>query len=212
MNLTLDANLAKQSDSHGGAIKESGAYIGTITRAQALNPQSGSKGVGFSIKTEDGLTANYLDIYTHKENGEALRGLKTVMAILACTKTRQANVGQISFDKYDKEKKLDVRVNVQGYPDLMGKRIGLLLKQELSTYEGKEQSRLVVYGVYEADTGFTASEILDKATAPEKMHKMLDALMKNPVGDKREKQQSNDYYQAPSSSSAFNPLDDEIPF
>jgi hypothetical protein len=212
MNLTLDVNLAKQSDSHGGAIKESGAYIGTITRAQALRPQSGSKGVGFSIKTDDGLTANYLDIYTHKATGEALNGLKTVMAILACTKTRQANVGQISFDKYDKETKSDVRVNAQGYPDLMGKRIGLLLKQELTTYEGKDKSSLVVYGVYEADTGFTASEILDKATMPEKMKKMLDVLMKNPVSDKREKQQSNDYYQAPSSNAVFNTLDDDIPF
>ena len=211
MNLILNTDIAKQADSHGGAIKESGAYIGTITRAEALSPMSGAKGVGISIKTDDGLTANYLDIYTHDRNKAAISGLKTVMAILACTKTRQANVGQIQFDKYDKETKSEHKVNAQGYPDLMGERIGLLLKQELTTYKGKEQSKLVVYGVYEADTGFTASEILDKATTPEKMHKMLESLMKNPVTDKREKQQYNGYndsYSAPTS----NTLDDDIPF
>jgi hypothetical protein len=133
MSLTLNANEARQADRLNTAIKETGKYIGVITRAEKLLSKQGTEGFGLSIKTDDGATANYLDLYTVNSKGDTLPSMATVQAILCCTRTKEAKEGLIDFDKWDSEAKAVVQFRANGYPDLMGKRIGLLLQRELST-------------------------------------------------------------------------------
>lgn len=186
MSYTLDATQAKAADSLGSSIRETGKYVGTITRAEALTSKQGSRGLGLSIKAADGATADYLDLWTHNKDGEPLSSLKTVNAILACLKLRGIAEGAISFEKWNKEKKARETVQGKGYPDLMGKRIGFLLRKELETDDqGQDRDRLGIYAVFQADTELTASEVLGQQTKPERLGKMLDALLAKPVYDKR---------------------------
>lgn len=196
MSLDLDQTAARSADNVSSVIRESGKYVGTITRAEKLVSEKGTEGVGISIKTDDGATANYLDLYTVNNQGEKLRGFNIVQAILCCTRTKSAQEGTIHFETWDKEAKQMIEVAKTGYPSLMGKRIGLLLQKELATNSktGADTERMNVFGVFDADTELTASEILDKKTAPQQLEKILTALMAKPVRDTRVKPSA---YQAP---------------
>ena len=213
MDLTLNTNSAKAADNIASGINEAGKYIGTITRAESLKSTRGTEGLGLSFKTEAGQTADYLDIYTRKADGTELMGAKAVNAILACLKLRSAKLGTIQCDKWDSETKQRVKVTVQGYPDLMGKRIGLLLQKELGTHNdtGKDTEKMVIFGVFSADTELTASEILDGKMNPERLPNMLQALMSRPVRDNRKRASGHAPAAAPAAG-GFADMDDDIPF
>lgn len=186
MSYTLDATQAKAADSMSSSIRETGKYVGIITRAEAITSTKGTKGLGLSFKSDDGATADYLDLYTHRSDGEPLSSLKTVNAVLACLKIRSISEGQINFEKWNKDTKQRERVNGRGYPELMGKRIGFLLRKELETDDhGQDRERIAIFAVFQADSELTATEVLDQKTKPERLEKMFDALMLKPVYDKR---------------------------
>lgn len=216
MTLTLDASKAKAADEISSGIRESGKYIGTITRAEKLvSRDKGTQGLGLSFKTDGGLSADYLDIYHTKGDGEPLSGLKTVNAILCCTKTAEAKDGPIKVEKWDSAARMRVQTTVTGYPALMGKRIGFLLQKVLETDQnGKDRERLQIFGVFNAETELTASEMYAKAAKPERLSSMLDALMARPVRDNR-KQRSQRNSTADDWSGereGGSDMDDDIPF
>lgn len=214
MSYTLDSNQAKAADSLGSSIRDTGKYVGTITRAEALLSDRGSRGLGLSFRAADGATADYLDLWTHNKDGEPLSSLKTVNAILACLKLRGINEGAIAFEKWNKEKKARESVAGKGYPDLMGKRIGFLLRKELETdTKGEDRERLGIYAVFQAETELTASEVLGQQTKPERLGKMLDALLAKPIYDKRKAAGASARPAAASSSDAGDwTQDSDIPF
>lgn len=214
MSYRLDTTAAKQADNIVSSIRETGKYIGTITRAEALLSEGGTKGLGLSLRTADGQTADYLDIYTHKANGEALSGAKTVSAILACLKLREITEGRIKAEKWDKQAGKRQMFDLAGYPELMEKRLGFLLQKELGTNNrtGADTERMVVFGVFSPDTELTASEILEGKTNPERLPKMLDHLMARPVRDNREKSARRTPASGERAPAGFDPADDDIPF
>jgi hypothetical protein len=215
----LDANSAKSADNFFSSIRESGKYIGIITRAEALNSQHGTTGLGLSFKANDGSTADYLDIYTTKANGDVLMGMKTVNALLACLKLREIRDSRIKYEKWNKDTKKREMVEMPGYPDLMGKPIGLLLQKELGTNDqtGADTEKMVIFGVFNADTELTASEILEGKTKPERLSKMLEALIARPIRDNRTRGRSTApapraASQHTSTGTGFDDMDDDIPF
>lgn len=214
MSLDLDTNLARQADRVNSSIKESGKYIGVITRAEKLISKKNTEGLGISFKSDSDETANYLDLYTVNADGKKLPSMNIVQAILCCTRTKSANEGAIQFEAWDKEAKKTITKSANGYPDLMGKRIGLLLQKELSTNSqtGEDVERMVIYGVFEHNSELTASEILDKKTAPEVLPKMLNSLMNKPVNDRREKVSGQQQNQQSNTGIGFDDIPDDIPF
>ena len=212
MSLTLDTNEARKADSVSSVITETGKYIGVITRAEKLLSKNDVEGVGLSFKSDDGATANYLDLYTVKPNGDKLRGLGLVQAILCCTRTKEAHEGTITVEKWDKQASTMVKSQAEGYPSLMGKRIGFLLQKELATNNqtGADITRMNIFGVFEADTELTASEILDKKTQPEQLAKMVQAM--KPVRDTRTNKAANAANAPAGSPGAFDDFSDDIPF
>jgi len=176
--LTFNATEAAQADRVSSALKEPGPYVGIITRAEIIKSAKGSSGLGLSFKADSGQSADYLDLYTHNAAGEVLPSMKTVQAILGCLRLRGANDGPITFEKYNKASGQREKVQVPGYPELMGKRIGLLLQTELGTNSntGADTERIVIYGVFQADTRLTVSEILARKTQPETLDKMVAAM------------------------------------
>lgn len=186
MTLKLNRELATAADNIVAAIRESGKYIGTLTRAEKLSSDKGTEGLGLSFKSDTGQSADYLDLWHTKGNGETLSSLKTVNAILCCTKLAEARDGAIQVEKWNADHGVREKVTVQGYPELMGKRIGLLLQKTLETDQnGKDRERIQIFGVFSADTELTASEIYAKKTNPERLAAMVDALAARPVRDNR---------------------------
>lgn len=213
--LTLNANDARQADNRSTVINESGAYIGTITRAEKLTSKNGASGLGLSFKDDSGATANYLDLYTANSKGEKLPSNSIVHAILVCLKQKNVPEGEITVERWDKAAKTTFKQTVAGYPSLIGKKIGLLLQKELSTNDntGEDNERMVIYGVFEADTGFTTSEILDKALKAEKMEKMKLYLESHPVNDRRKTKTNAPKADSVQSGGGFDDFpDDSVPF
>jgi len=186
--LTLDPKSASSADNIASNIRETGKYIGVFTRAEKLLSKNGTQGVGLSFKSDDGQTADYLDLYIQNAAGEDLPSLKTVNAIMACLGLRTADEGNVSFEKWNKAAGAREKVNAIGYPDFMNKKIGLLLQKELySDQNGEDRERVTIYGVFNAGNELTASEILSRKTTPEKLPQILQTLMTRPVRDTRSK-------------------------
>ena len=70
---TFDAAEAKKADQKGGFITDTGKYKGKFTRVEALEAATGTKGVGFSFLSDDGMTTNF-NVYTVKADGKVLMG------------------------------------------------------------------------------------------------------------------------------------------
>jgi hypothetical protein len=215
MSLKLNTAEARKADKMTSVIRETGKYVGVITRAEKLVSKNGTKGVGFSFKADDGSTANYLDVYTEKATGEPLWGANLVQAILCCTKTKDATDGRITVEKWDREVSEMIKADVPGYPELMGKRIGLVLQKEIQSHyqTGADQERINIARVFEADTGFTSTEILDKATKPEKLAEFMKTLA--PIRDSRKKVAASVQPLQPAGTAGTkdaDPFDDDIPF
>lgn len=213
MSITLNADDARRADAFSSLITESGKYIGVITRAEKLTSSTGTEGLGLSFKSDDGQIASYLDIYTVKSDGTKLSGHNLAQAILCCTKTRSADDGTITCDKWDPDERKMMPCKVPGYPVLMNKKIGLVLQKELSTYQDKDREKMIIVGVFQAETGLTASEILDGKTKPQKLEHLVKMVANNPVRDSRPRntpaKTPAQATQAPSAAVDFN---DEIPF
>lgn len=189
--LSFDPKEAARADQIASSINESGKYAGTITRAEKLRSQKGTEGLGLSFKSDDGATADYLDIYTINSKGEVLPGMKIVQAILGCLQLRGAQDGMIKCSKWNKDARQREEVTVPGYPELMGKRIGFLLQKRIELDQnGNDRDRMQIFGVFQDGTELTVSEILARKTQPEQLEKMVAYLAAHPVRDARKERTS----------------------
>jgi hypothetical protein len=204
----LDPNEARKADQTGNRISEIGKYVGTFTQAEDLTASSGTKGVGFRFEC-NGQTAN-LSLYTTKTDGTKLMGFQALMAIMTCMKLRgiAPKAGQVKH--WDNEAKMEVTRNAQVFPDLCGKPIGLLLETEdYQKQNGGTGTRMVIAGIFQAETELTASEILDKKTKPEQLAKMVLRLRHRPV---REGKAPAAVSKPAAAGTGFDDMDDDIPF
>lgn len=215
--LTFDAKEAARADQIASSITETGKYIGTITRAEKLHSKNGADGLGLSFKADDGSTADYLDLYTVNARGETLPSMKVVQALMGCLQLRSAQEGKIKCSKWNKEARQREEVTVSGYPDMMGKRIGLLLQKTIETDQnGADRDRIQVFGVFQADTELTVSEILARKTAPEALTKMVQYLESHPVRNNRKSKGASTQHghssQAPQQADSFGDFSDDVHF
>jgi hypothetical protein len=153
------------------------------------------------------------DIWTQKANNEQLMGFKTLMAIMTCLKVRELKESTAQVERYDYDAKEKYTEDAEVFSDLMGKPIGLLLRN--TEYEkmrdgqktGENGWRLELYAPFEAATEFTAGEIIDKKKEPEQLAKILATLADRPL-----KAGSTPARQSAPSSGGAAPFDDDIPF
>ena len=205
MDYTLDTKAAQAADQMGSRLDATGQYTGVFTRAEATTSKNGAEGIDFSFKSNDGLSADYLTVWTHGRDGKEIYGYKQLMAIMTCLKIKSLSTKEGMIEKWDKETSGKVKVSATLYPDLMNKPIGLLLQRE--DYLKKDQSeghKMGIFAAFEASTEFTASEILGHKTSPELLDKMLAKLKDKPL------QMSVSANYAPSAS--FDSFEDEIPW
>lgn len=214
MSLSFNAEQARKADRPSSIIRETGKYVGVITRAEKLLSRNNVQGVGLSFKSDDGGTASYLDVYTVKADGTPLWGANLIQSLLGCLKLRTVEEGEITFDKWDREVGEMVKAKAPGYPVLMGKRIGFVLQKELQSHHqhGGDVERLNLVRVFQAETGLTSTEILDRVTTPKALDEFLKTLQ--PVRDSRKKsaaQRMADMSKGTNNSSD-DPFGDDINF
>lgn len=182
---TLAPELAKKADVIGAYISDTGKYIGTFLRAEKLISQNkGTDGVGFTFKDDAGRECRF-DVWTQKQNGEALSGLNQINAMMACLTLRKLAESQQTVKKWHEN--AEVVMPAPCFADLMGKRIGLLLRSE--EYEkmkdghltGERGWRMGLFAIFQADTELMASEIMTRKTKPEQLAKVIEQLADKPL-------------------------------
>jgi hypothetical protein len=212
MNYTLDndgAAAAKQAEYTGSRIDKSGKYIGKFLYAESITAKTGAVGIEFNFEDADGLTTK-LTIYTLNKDGAPIFGKNMLMAIMTCMKVKEIKEEKQTISKYVYEEKKEMDIETGVYPALHNKPIGLLLQaEEYAKSGGGIGIKMNIAGSFEVATGLTASEILDKKVAPEKLPKMLAALRdKKLPGAAPQHAQST----AARAGGALSDLDDDIPF
>ena len=207
---TLDTGAAKSAETIGKYIRETGKYKGKFTRAELLISQAkGSRGIEFDFLSDEGKECT-LQIWTHSGTGEAYSGINMVNAIMTCLSLRGIQPKPMVVDKYDYDSKQKVRANIEAYGDLMNKPIGLLLQKEISEYQGKDKTKMLIFAAFNASSEKTASEIIDKVAQPVALEKLLSGLHDK---DARGKTASAPQSSAPRQSQPpACDFDDDLPF
>lgn len=207
----LDANEARKADNTGTSIREMGKYIGKFIQAEDITASTGTKGIALTFEASGQKTR--FSLYTKRSNGEIIMGYQGLMAIMTCLKLRNIapQKGVITF--WDNDAHAEKTKEGTVFPDLCNKPIGVLLETEdYLNRDGALKTRMVFAGAFQADTEFTATEILDKRTKPEQLEKMVAYLRHRPI--KAAKSGSAPARQAApaAGSSGFDDMDDDIPF
>lgn len=206
----LDTQSARKADQTGSRITELGKYVGTFTQAEDITAGTGTKGLALRFES-NGQSAN-LSLYTMKSDGEKIMGYQALMAIITCMQLRNIAPKAGTVKVWDNETRTEVTKQAQVFPELCGKPIGLLLETEDYTKnDGGIGTRMVIAGIFRADTELTASEILDKKTQPEQLHKMVARLHHRPVKGAA-KQAPRPAAATAGGGSGFDDFDDQIPF
>lgn len=201
----LNPEQAKQA-SASARITETGKYIGRFTRAEEVKSKQGTEGIEFAFESNDGQSADFLSLWTVNRDGKEIYGMKMVNAIMACLRTRSIKPVDGSVEKFQNGAKTKVQATI--YPDLMNKPIGVLLQRE--TYEkndGSFASKFNIYACFDATSGMTAGEILDRATKAEQLDKIMKTFRDKPLQSARGTQKK-DTQSAP----ADEEFNDDIPW
>lgn len=178
---TFDANEAKKADAGNSKINQTGKYKGTIERAVLIvSKEKGTNGVEIHFKSEAGESAIF-QIYTSKKDGEKLMGHGLIMSMMACLRVKKADTKEKTYKVWDNEQKEEVQKVLTGLPDFEGKKIGVLIETEDSSYNGKTYlNKPIPVMFFEAETGFTSTEIVDKALVAVAMEKRALTLKHRP--------------------------------
>lgn len=212
----LDPNLAKKADVIGSYIQDSGKYVGTFLRAEKLvSANKSTDGVGFTFKDDAGRECRF-DVWTRKGDGTELSGLNQINAMMGCLQIRSMKPVGTQVKKWDNEQRADTLQMAPCFAELMGKRIGLLLRME--EYEkmqdgqktGERAWRIGLFAIFQADTELMASEILTRKTKPEALEKVVAMLSDKPL--KKSAGRGGNPTGGHSGPPGSIPFDDDIPF
>jgi hypothetical protein len=210
------AQAARKAEQRTSFIDEKGKYVGKFTRAEDITAASGTRGIAFTFETDDGQKANF-SIYTIKSNGEKLGDFGTLMALMTCLGVKDIKPAQVASMVWDKDAAANVSKTLSQFPELLNKRVGILIAME--EYEKRDQNKrptgetgwsVRLNAVFQADTELTASEILDRKTTPTKLPQLVAALKDRPL--KKSTASSNGGHIADENFGGFDTMADDIPF
>ena len=171
----LDASKAKEGSGRvSNRITETGGYVGVITMAKDVTAKSGAKGIELTFKSNEGLEAKYLTLWTQNKDGKAIFGESQLHALMTCLKVKTISAVERVITEFDLDLKKEVQNPAMIYPELMNKPVGLVLQAE--EYDGKNgvAEKMVYFTSFDASTKKLAAEILDQKPA-----EALDKILKN---------------------------------
>jgi hypothetical protein len=205
------SQAARKAEQRTSFIDEKGKYIGKFTRAEDIVAASGTRGIAFTFETEDGQKANF-SIYTIKKDGDKLGDFGTLMALMTCVGVKDIKPVAVDSMVWDKDSNSNISKTLKQFPELMNKRVGILLAME--EYEKRDNSgtgwSARLNAVFQAETELTAAEILDRKTTPVKLPLLLAALRDRPL---KKSGASSQQSQSHAHSGGVSDFDDSgIPF
>jgi len=157
---TLDEEAAKKAGG-GEYINEGGSYIGFFKEAKFITARTGSKGLELSFLSNSGMTANYLNIYFAKSNGDVIAGGANVVNALCAI----LGLKHLTWEK---------RGDEYHCPELTGKQIGIFLQKTLKiNKEQKETCDLSIRVPFDPGTMRTFKEI-DGSLDPKTISSLSD--------------------------------------
>lgn len=143
-----------------------------------------------------------------------------VYAILTCLKLRSAGEPvNCPVKQWDAATRQEVDVIKPCFTTLHNKPIGLVI--QIVHEDGQERPSPSIYGVFEASTELTASEILNHETEPKKLPKLVEYIINKPLNDKRKNKFATTMVPPPRkqvpnqptpSSIQINDIEDDIPY
>jgi hypothetical protein len=209
----LDTQAAKDANTGGKRISETGKYMGTITAAFYEKNPKGTESVNLMFVGDSGQEVGPLNLYTHNSSGEPLSGYKQLNALMTCAKVKALNWNKERLSLYDFDSQSMVEKEKECAIELKGKRIGLVLQQEeYQKQNGDIGERMVIAAPFEYGTELMAGEILAKKTDASSLGGFMSFIAKNPIRKLRNQQSSN------STNYQNGPIDDapdfsqDIPF
>ncbi len=209
---SLDPNMARQADEKSGRIEETGAFTGRIKYAIATKSTGGAEGIELHFESSDRRDAR-VTVWTYKKDGSVNdSGMRLINAIMTCVMTKQLTPTEGNADVYDFATSSRVSKRVTLFPELQ-KPVGIVFQLAPEEYrkngEIRVANRLEIYAAYNSQTGMTASEILTKAAAAEKLQHMLSTVKDKPLKKYKPKAEDSGSGAAASHADEF---EDDIPF
>ncbi|PIT21467.1 hypothetical protein [Snodgrassella alvi] len=215
------AQYAKDADALGGFINEAGKYIGHFESViwhvkDGVNGKS--EGLFFNFISDSKQKARFY-INTSYRNGEKNQsGLSLVYAILACLREKSAGEPvNCTVKQYDKKTGQVVDVVKPCFTVLQNKPIGLVI--QMVQEDGDNNPKPMILAPFEAETEFTASEILNRSTEKVMLAKMVAHIASKPLYDKRTFKPNSPVStpappqrQRPQLTPAPDDIEDDIPF
>jgi hypothetical protein len=174
-NYDFNEESARQAGA-SNFIDATGKYKGNFTLAKEVISQKGTEGIEFSFESDDGRTANYLQLWTYNAKGEALYGKKVLDALLCCARLKTLTPKEETIQGKNGAEK------VLTFPGLYDRKIGLLLqREEYQKSNGDVGYKFNIFAPFHAETELMAVELLDKKTTPELLPKVLSGLADKPL-------------------------------
>lgn len=214
----LDTQAAKEANTGGKRITETGKYPGTIAAAFYEQNQNGTEIVNIMFISDSGQECGPLPLYTHNGRGEVIAGYKTLNALMTCAKVKKLSWQNQPLDLYDYDEQKVVSKQKECCVELAGKKIGLVLQQEeYRKGNGDIGERMVLAAPFEHGTERMAAEILGGQNQAAALGSYIAYIARNPVRKLRDGgQTANQSYTQTSQSQqgAHGPanFDDDIPF
>lgn len=206
----LDTQAAKEANTGGKRITETGKYIGTITAAFYEKNQRGTESVNIMFTSDNGQECGPLNLYTHNGDGKELSGYKTLNALMTCCRVKKLTFNVEALDLYDYEKQKVVSKQKECAAELKGAKVGLVLQQEeYAKNSGEVGERMVIAAPFEAATELMAVEILSGVKQPQALGSYMVFIGKNPVRKLRNNQGQQS---GPAPAPTDDAFDDDIPF
>ncbi len=209
MKFTLDQMKAKEADNLGGRITATGKYVGVIKSFEFGNFESGSQYVEIGFESHDKQSASMRIITMKKDGTESSYGVNKIHALMTCLKIRESSMQKETRRKYDFTQRAEIDKVVYFAPEFEGKEVGLLIEMEgYENRNGEYKEKPALFASFEPQGEFTAKEILDKATKPEKLAELVATMQNRKPKTPKPQQQS---YQSQGYENQSN-ADDDLPW
>lgn len=213
---TMQYTITKESvdrASSPGFIDQIGAYTGTFTQAYEARATTGAIGIAFDFQDDAGQRARWT-LWTHRADGTAIFGEGQMASMLACMKLRSIDSRPGTAKVYDFDQGALVEKDVEVYPDLLNRPIGVFLQsEEYEKRDGETGVRMVPVGFFQVGTRLVAKEIMDRITTASQYDSIVARLKHRPLRDDGGARPAARSTSASSSaSSSIEDMDDDIPF
>lgn len=208
----LNTKLAA-ADGVGGGISETGLYIGEFVSAEVSFSPSNYEGIEFTFKSDQGQEARYISIALFDNEGKPMEGgHERLNALMCCMQVREMNPVGAKVKKRNPVNGQEELTDVITYPELVGPKVGLLLRKNIYTRKsganaGKDGYSMDIYQPFNPETKQLAAEMIAKEEAT-KLMAMAEGLTDR---DSRKSGASAPQASA-QATAADDDFDDDIPF